>query len=226
MEAIRVGLPTTPEEAFSLKHQLLARPDILREDPALLAQLGLRLDAANVVDFGPLALSRVNAAHQRESGERQRLERVARANFGAQTQTHAAVIDVLASRDLTDLARRVDKLARLRFGLAAGVVALEGPEAAPPGWRPLAQGQVDLVLGPGEGALIGHAPTALGLFGERAREIGSVALVRLSPWTPAKSGVIGFGAGDPGAFSADMGADLLIFLAAVVERTAERWPPG
>jgi len=226
MEAKRVGLQTAPEDAFSLKHRLLAHPDILREDPVLLGQLGLRLDAANVIDFGPLALSRVNAAHERESGERRRLERIARANFGAQAQTHAAVIDVLASRDLADLAHRVDKLARLRFGLAAGVMALEGPAPVPAGWRPLAQGQVDLVLGPGEGALMGHAPTALGLFGERASEIGSVALVRLSPWNPGRSGVIGFASRDPGAFSADMGADLLIFLAAVVERTAERWRPG
>jgi uncharacterized protein YigA (DUF484 family) len=226
MEARRAGAETTPDEAFSLRERLLARPDILRDDPALLAQLGLRLDAANVIDFGPLALGRVNAAHQRESGERRRLESVARANFGAQAQTHAAVIDVLSARGLADLASRVDTLARLRFGLAAGVLALEGPAAIPAGWRPLAQGQVDLVLGPGEGAVMGHAPTALGLFGERAREIGSVALVRLSPWSPVRSGVIGFGSADRRAFSADMGADLLMFLAAVVERTAARWRPA
>ena len=34
----------------------------------------------------------------------------------------------------------------------------------------------------------------------------------------------GFGAADESAFSADMGHELIDFLARVVERTAERWP--
>ena len=55
---------------------------------------------------------------------------MARANFAAQAQTHAAVIDLLEARNHSDLGRRVDDLARLRFGLAAGVLALEGPGAA------------------------------------------------------------------------------------------------
>ena len=33
-----------------------------------------------------------------------------------------------------------------------------------------------------------------------------------------------FAAADPGAFSPEMGAELVAFLARVVERTAERWP--
>jgi uncharacterized protein YigA (DUF484 family) len=33
-----------------------------------------------------------------------------------------------------------------------------------------------------------------------------------------------FGSADPDAFTADMGTELVMFLAKVVERTAERWP--
>ncbi|HEY5107580.1 MAG TPA: DUF484 family protein [Caulobacteraceae bacterium] len=201
-----------------------ANPGLVRDDPGLLAELGLRLDDANVIDFGPLALSRVNAAHKRESSARLRLEGVARANFGAQSKTHAAVVDLLAARDNTQLAHQVAVLARAHFELSAGVLALEGPDHVPAGWRVMAKGQVDLVLGPGNITLVGQAPTALGLFGGRARSIGSVALVRLSMWTPQRSGVIAFGSADPRAFTVDMGVDLLIFLAKVVERTAERWP--
>ena len=94
---------------------LRGNADWLRNDPELLADLGLRLDAANIVDFGPVALSRVSAAHERESSERKRLEAMAQANFAAQTQTHAAVIDVLRADSLESLADRVDELARLRF---------------------------------------------------------------------------------------------------------------
>ena len=213
-------------DAESVRALLRAHRDLVREDGELLADLGLRLDIANIVDFGPVALSRITAAHRRESSERQRLEAMARANFAAQAQTHAAVVDMLESRNHADLARRIDELARLRFGLAAGVVALEGPGAVPAGWRALVAGQIDLILGPRRLALMGRAPTALGLFGEGARHIGSLALVRVAIWTPARQGVIAFGSADPDAFAADMGADLVTFLARVAERTAERWPPS
>jgi uncharacterized protein YigA (DUF484 family) len=203
---------------------LRANPDVLRKDGDLLNELGLRLAVANVVDFGPVALSRVTAAHRRESSERKRLEAVAQANYLAQAQTHAAVIDLLEARNLADLARRIDDLARLRFGLAAGVLALEGPGGVPAGWRAFIEGQVDLTLGPRRLALMGHLPTALGLFGDMAPQIASVALIRMAIWDPARQGIIAFGSADPEAFSDDMGPDLVTFLARVTERTAERWP--
>jgi len=213
---------TLADEA--LRELLLDRADWLRQDASLLAELGLRPDVANMVEFGPIALSRVNEAHRRESGERRRLEAVARANYAAQAQTHAAVIDLLEAESLTDLARRIDELARLRFGLAAGAIAVENLETPPGGWVALVDGQVDLILGSHKLARLGHCPTAVGLFGSLAPEIGSAALLRLSIWTPSRQGVIAFGAADPAAFSPEMGAELVTFLARVVERTAERWP--
>jgi len=213
---------TLADEA--LRELLLDRADWLRQDASLLAELGLRPDVANMVEFGPIALSRVNEAHRRESGERRRLEAVARANYAAQAQTHAAVIDLLEAESLTDLARRIDELARLRFGLAAGAIAVENLETPPGGWVALVDGQVDLILGSHKLARLGHCPTAVGLFGSLAPEIGSAALLRISIWTPSRQGVIAFGAADPAAFSPEMGAELVTFLARVVERTAERWP--
>jgi uncharacterized protein YigA (DUF484 family) len=208
----------------ALRELLRDRSEWLRQDTPLLAELGLRLDVANMVDFGPIALSRVNEAHRRESGERRRLEAVARANYAAQAQTHAAVIDLMESKDLTDLARRIDELARLRFGLAAGAIAVEDPDSAPEGWVALVEGQVDQILGSHKLARLGHCPTAVGLFGALAPEIGSVAILRLAMWTPERQGVIAFGAAEPTAFTPEMGAELVTFLARVVERTAERWP--
>ena len=218
---VRSG-PSRPDDD-AVRAFLRDDPDWLRGDPALLSELGLRLDAANIIDFGPIALSKVSEAHRRESGERRRLEAIAQANFAAQVQTHAAVVDVLDASSLEDLSRRVDTLARRRFGLAAGVIALEGG-AAPGGWVALVEGQVDLILGESPPARIGRIPTALGLFGSEGPAIGSVAIARLDMWDPARAGVIAFGASDPSAFSPDMGAELVVFLARVVERTAERWP--
>lgn len=210
-----------PEE---VRRFLSDNPDFLRNDTALLAELGLKPDAANVVEFGPAALARVHEAHKQESKARKRLEATARANFAAQAQTHGAVVDLLDARNHADLARRVDELAQLRFGLQAGVVALEGPERTPAGWRMMAPGGIDMVIGHQRVSLMGFQPTALGLFGEQAPEIKSMAMVRMAIWEPARSGLLAFGSKDPQAFTADMGAELVAFLARVVERTAERWP--
>ena len=57
------GLGSDEVRAF-----LSDNPQFLRDDPALLAELGLRPDAANVLDFGPAALARVHEAHKREAG--------------------------------------------------------------------------------------------------------------------------------------------------------------
>jgi uncharacterized protein YigA (DUF484 family) len=224
MDATRTAIEPESLDNDSIKACLRGDPDILRQDGDLLAELGLRLDVANVVDFGPVALSRVTAAHRRESSERRRLEAVAEANYLAQAQTHAAVIDLLEARNLPDLARRIDDLSRLRFGLAAGVLALEGPGGVPAGWRAFIEGQIDLILGPRRLAVMGHLPTALGLFGDMAPQIASVALIRMAIWDPARQGLIAFGSTDPEGFSDDMGPDLVTFLARVTERTAERWP--
>jgi uncharacterized protein YigA (DUF484 family) len=73
-------------------------------------------------------------------------------------------------------------------------------------------------------ARMGFAPTALGLFGEAAPQVRSMAMVRMAIWEPARQGLLAFGSADPEAFTEDMGAELVAFLARVVERTAERWP--
>ncbi len=208
----------------SVRDALKADPDLIRGDPELLKDLGLRIDAANVVDFGPAALTRVAAAHKREAGARKQLEATARANFAAQAQTHAAVIDILEARNHSDLARRVDELSTLRFGLVGAVIAIEAGQRTPAGWYELVEGQVDLTMGPSRLALMGfHAP-ALGLFGDRAETVRSMALVRMAIWEPARQGILAFGSPEPKGFTADMGAELVAFLARVVERTAERWP--
>jgi uncharacterized protein YigA (DUF484 family) len=223
MDGLQGGIELAPPEPHAVRRFLADNPDFLREDPGLLDELGLRLAGGNVVEFGPAALARVHAAHQREATQRQQLEAIARANFSAQAQTHGAVVDLLDARDHADLARRLDELARRRFGLACAVVAVEG-DPAPIGWRGLVEGQVDLILGGFGLARMGFAPTALGLFGERQDEVRSMAMVRMAIWEPTRQGLLAFGSSDPAGFTPDMGNELVAFLARVVERTAERWP--
>lgn len=207
----------------AVRRFLADNPDFLKADAGLLAELGLSVAAGNVVEFAPMA--RVHAAHQREAEQRQVLEETARANFAAQAQTHGAVVDLLDARNNSDLARRVDDIARSRFGLAAGVIALECEDLPPAGWRPLVEGQVDLLLdGSRRMVRMGLVPTAFGLFDAAAGPIASVAMVRMAIWEPSRQGLLAFGSADPDGFTPDMGSELIAFLARVVERTAERWP--
>jgi uncharacterized protein YigA (DUF484 family) len=224
MDGSQGGIEEAPLEPAAVRRFLSDNPDFLRDDGGLLDELGLKVAAGNVVDFGPAVMARVHAAHQREASQRQQVEETARANFSAQAQTHGAVVDLLDSRNHSDLARRVDDLAQNRFGLAAGVIALEA-DHPPAGWKMLVEGQVDMILGGQQRlARMGFAPTALGLFGERAEAIKSMAMVRMAIWEPSRQGLLAFGATDELSFTEDMGTELVAFLARVVERTAERWP--
>jgi uncharacterized protein YigA (DUF484 family) len=203
---------------------LKADPDRLRGDADLLVELGLRIHAANVIDFVPPALARRARFTSQVEAARRELEAIARSNFAAQAQTHATVVDLLGARNHADLARRVDETARLRFDLAAAVIALETPGRTPAGWRMIPEGMADALLGP-EG-LAAMGPPLYGdlLFGEASDQVRSVAMIRLAMWEPARQGVLAFGSADPDGFTGDMGAELVSFLARVVERTAERWP--
>lgn len=203
---------------------LREHPNLVRDDAELLSDLGLWIKADNIVEFGPAALARLSAAKTREKVARTRVEATARANFAAQAQTHATVVDLLEARNHADLARRVDETARLRFGLVAGVIAIERPGGVPAGWRPLPEEGADGLLGPMGLARMGAPRAAQALFDERAGDIASVALVRMAIWTPARQAVLAFGSPDPNGFTEEMGSELVAFLARVVERTAERWP--
>ena len=214
--------PTEDPCPETVRAALLKRPDILTGDPATLQALGLALGAdARVVAFGPAALARVSETARRESEARASLEVVARANFVAHAQTREAVVDLLDARDAPDLARRLDEIARTRFGLQAGALGLEGL-AAPEGWRALPPGGVDQLLEPGANLLLGFRATALGLFGDQAPFIRSMALARLDLPDDGGVGLMGFGSGDPEGFTPDMGPELVGFMARVTERLAGR----
>jgi uncharacterized protein YigA (DUF484 family) len=203
---------------------LREHPRFILEDDALLAELGLWLRPDNVIEFGPAALARLSEAKTRESAARQELEATAMANFAAQAQTHAAVVDLLEARNHADLARRLDEVAQLRFGLVGAVIALEGPARVPAGWREIDDGQCDALLSPDGLSRMGQSPYTPLLFGLHAQPVESVAMVRMAIWSPARQAVLAFGSDDPGGFTAEMGSELVAFLARVVERTAERWP--
>jgi hypothetical protein len=208
---------------------LQAHPERLTEDRALLEELGLKLAGKNVVEFGRAALTRLEAAAEREADARKRIEAVARANFAAQTQTHVAALDLMEARNPSDLSRRLDALAQGRFGLAGAAIALEKPGGVPFGWRSLEAGAVDKLLGDHGLTWLGPNFDGLDLFGAAEAEVKSVALIRMAPAFPgsepgARHAICAFGSPEADGFTPTMGCELVAFIARVVERTAERWP--
>jgi uncharacterized protein YigA (DUF484 family) len=217
-------IPGAPVSWPAFRQQVLAHAEAIRGDEDLLHALGLRVAPdQNVVDFGQAALSRLEAARVREMTARQEVEAVAKANFQAQSQTHGLIVELLEARNNADLARRLDEAAQERFGVAVGAVGVEGP--APAGWRALPAGLIDHLLGPQGLVRMGPCVVVEPLFGERAGEVKSAALVRMALWTPLRHGLLAFGSADPDGFTPEMGAELVALLARVIERTAERWPP-
>ena len=70
------AMPKAAEAAAgwpSVRAFLVNHPNLVREDAELMDELGLKLNAANVVEFGPAALARQIDAHRRESSARLQL---------------------------------------------------------------------------------------------------------------------------------------------------------
>ena len=62
------------------------------------------------------------------------------------------------------------------------------------------------------------------LFGARAPDVRSMALVRMALWNGARDAIVAFGSSDPDGFAPEMGSELIAFVTRVVERVADRWP--
>jgi uncharacterized protein YigA (DUF484 family) len=196
----------------------------IAQDKALLDALGLQAKSRHLIDFGPAALSRLEARALKDFDVRRQLEMTAKANFDAQNQTHSLILSLMEARNHSDLARRLNEEARDRFGLIAATIALEETAPVPLGWKLLDDGGVDYIIGETGLSLLGPEGVCRVLFGDDVARIKSAAVLRIALWREGRPGLVAFGSSDFDGFSADMGAELVAFVARVVERVAERWP--
>jgi len=208
----------------ALRREMVKHADAIRRDPALLEALGLQSKTRNLIDFGPAALAKLEQRALKDFDVRRQLELTARANFDAQNQTHAMVLSLLEARNHSDLARRLNEEARNRFGLIAATVALEDTGPIPLGWKTLDYGGVDYIIGETGLSLLGPDAVCRVLFDDDVKRIKSAAVLRVAMWREGRPGLVAFGSSDFEGFSPDMGAELVAFVARVVERVAERWP--
>ena len=208
----------------AVRRYLVNHADDLARDAALLDALGLQSKSRHLIDFGPAALSRLEARALKDFDVRRQLELTAKANFDAQTQAHAMVLGLLEARNHSDLARRLNDEAKARFGLVAGTIALEATAPVPLGWKTLEDGGVDYIIGETGLSLLGPDAVCRVLFDDEVHRVKSAAVLRVAMWREGRPGLVAFGSQDFDGFSPDMGAELVAFVARVVERVAERWP--
>jgi uncharacterized protein YigA (DUF484 family) len=207
-----------------LRRHLMKHAGALQNDKALLEALGLQARQKHLIDFGPAALARLEQRALRDLDVRRQLELTARANFDAQSETHALVLSLMEARNHSDLARRLNEEVRKRFGLIAASIALEDTAPIPLGWMTLDYGGVDYIVGETGLSLLGPEGVCRALFGDEVRRIRSAAVLRTAMWREGRPGLVAFGSSDEEGFTPDMGAELTAFVARVVERVAERWP--
>ena len=219
------GIPTLELDDWqTLRRQLKRHAEALHRDKALLEALGLQPKARHLIDFGPAALSRLEQRALKDFDVRRQLEMTAKANFDAQNQTHGLVLSLMEARNHADLARRLNEESRARFGLIAATIALEDTAPVPLGWQTLDDGGVDYIVGETGLSLLGPDGVCRALFGDEIRRIKSAAVLRIALWREGRPGLVAFGSHDFDGFSENMGAELVAFVARIVERVAERWP--
>lgn len=185
---------------------------------------GTEPQAGNVVDLASAQHSRLRTENARLQATNEALIALARTNLAAQAQTHAAVLAILEADTLGALDRKLAGRAAGALGVDAVRVLIEGhqPLKSAQAIHGAAPGLVDLLLGDAAERLGRTDPRfADALYGPQASRLSSQALCRLE--AAGHQGVLCLAAREPGAFEPEQSADLVHFLARVLERRLALW---
>jgi uncharacterized protein YigA (DUF484 family) len=226
--AVAARTPTDEEiEAF-----LLRRPEVLRDNPALLARLAPpdRHDGdPKVADLQRYMLDRLGGEVRRLRDTQGALIAASRSNLATQAQIHQAVVAALEAPGREHFLHTLTQDLPQILDLDAVALAVEAP-APGPSWaqgtdvRLLSLGGVERMLGAGRDILLRtETQRAQTLFGPAADLVRSDALVRLDLGPEHPPGLLAFGARAPGRFHPGQGTELLRFLCRVIERLLRLW---
>jgi hypothetical protein len=216
--------PADDDSLEAVRARLRAAPEIVTGDPALMASVRDALAGADVVDLSQRARVKLEHELKRAKATNEALIALAKANLAVQAQVHGAVLAVLEADSLTALDRKLS-------GRAAGALGVDIVRIFIEGHAPLKSGAAIQGCAPElVEALLGERSERLGqtdtrfadaLYGPTGPGVRSEALARLE--VGGRPGVLCLGARDETAFTPDQGADLLHFLARVLERRIAPW---
>lgn len=205
-------------------------PEYLSNHPELLEVLipPARWSGDSVVDMQGLMVERMRDVTDGLRDSANGLIETARTNMMVQTRTHAAVLALLAAEGLEKLAHVICFDLPLLLDIDVVSINLEKHGANDDTGgdiRFLPAEVIDQILGgPDQQVrLDDHIRDDGTIFGEASGLVRSAALVRLDLAPALPPGVLAMGTRRIGTFSPAQGADLLHFLARVVEHSLRRW---
>ncbi len=216
-------------EAAELVQFLQQNPDVLIRTPGLLDAILPRDENGAVVDMQRFLIDRLRNEIETLRGTARHLINLSRNNMTTQSQTHAAVLAMIACPDPATLAHTTAEDLPALLGLDVATVGLEVNEALPETLRDsgltlLPPGEVDALLGAGNDIrLREQADAAPGVYGDRGDVVRSDALARLGLGPGQPPALLALGSRHVGTFHPDDATELLWFLARVASLTLQRW---
>jgi uncharacterized protein YigA (DUF484 family) len=177
-----------------------------------------------VIDLAARQRSKLEGELARLRASNEALIALAKANLAAQAQTHAAVLAVMEAETLLALDRKL-------AGRVAGALTVDVVRVFLEGHAPLPAGQAIQPCAPEfTEALLGSKAERLGpidtryadaLYAGKASSLRTEAIARLD--VGGVAGALCLGSRDGDMFRPDQAADLLHFLARVLERRLAPW---
>ncbi|MFP3943629.1 MAG: DUF484 family protein [Alphaproteobacteria bacterium] len=219
--------------ASQVKAYLKRYPNILRDDPLLLAGLlpPGHAEDETVRDLQRFVIERLQERLREAERAREAVMEAAQMNLEAQVRVHEAAVMLAGAADLDTLIRIVTRQLAGVVGVDAVCLCVEAQggegslsaEGNAHGVQVLAPGAIDKLLGPEIPHMLRNdVQTPSPLFGPQWDHIRSEALMRLYFGQRAPGGLLAIGAGDPDMFHPDQGVDLLSFLARTLEQCLRR----
>lgn len=218
-------------DASDVRAFLMAHPDFVINDADLLNQImPARDEGRNVVDMQQFVIARLQGKVRMLRDIQSDLIEASSLNSLAREQVHAAALSMLDAPNFDALMEYItlpDGLART-LGLASASICIEVTgevsRAETIGMRLLENGGVDRMMGGSDPwRLTANVQGSPSLYGERASHVFSEALVRLDFSRVTPPGLLALGGIDPEQFHPEQAADLLEFLARIVERCVRLW---
>ena len=234
----KAGVANTATAAEEWRARIIADPGLVLDDPDLMRALMLASERAmggNVVDLRGMAMDRLEARIARLEETHRAVIAAAYDNLSTTNQIHRAVLRLVDAptfedfvlclgRDLTDIFQ-IDGVALVLESATPGA-ALGPLEAVLKVRQPGFVGQY-MALGrpvpPRQIVLRQGVPAEPGLYGARAGDLRSEALMRLDLGAGRLPALLAMGSEDPHRFKPGQGTDLVSFFTGMFERLLRRW---
>ncbi|MDZ4088867.1 MAG: DUF484 family protein [Tabrizicola sp.] len=225
-----------------LRDRILAEPERLLEDRDVMNALvsaNERERGANIVDLRGIAMQRLESRLDRLEDTHRSVIAAAYENLAGTNQVHRAVLQLLEPTNFESFIKALtgEVAQTLRVDTVRLVLeTLQDDPDADPTLRRLGEvlqvapaGFVGTYLtngrnGPGRQIVLRSVTAlAVNLYGNRAEDLQSEALMKLDLGPNRLPGMLVFASEDPTQFKSTHGTDLLQFFAGVFERSMRRW---